>query len=88
MHEVIYDGIAIIAVIIILIALFQKRVRTSKTWRATVTPLASIIGSGFLVSIMVIAHNRSIKHRVLYFALYGALSVLMVMIIILGSPIE
>jgi hypothetical protein len=30
--------------------LFSKPFRTSKTWHATVTPLASIIGSGFLVS--------------------------------------
>ena len=30
--------------------LFSKPFRTSKSWHATVTPLASIIGSGFLVS--------------------------------------
>ena len=30
--------------------LFSKSFRTSKSWHATVTPLASIIGSGFLVS--------------------------------------
>ena len=30
--------------------LFSKSFRTSKIWHATVTPLASIIGSGFLVS--------------------------------------
>ena len=30
--------------------LFSKPLRTSKVWHATVTPLASIIGSGFLVS--------------------------------------
>ncbi|MGD9591093.1 MAG: hypothetical protein AB7V32_01065 [Candidatus Berkiella sp.] len=30
--------------------LFSKRIRQSRLWHATVTPLASIIGSGFLVS--------------------------------------
>jgi hypothetical protein len=29
--------------------LLSKRIRTSRSWIATVTPLASIIGSGFLV---------------------------------------
>ena len=29
---------------------FSKRCRESKSWKATVTPLASIMGSGFLVS--------------------------------------
>ncbi len=30
--------------------LFSRRLRTSRRWQATLTPLASIIGSGFLVS--------------------------------------
>ena len=38
-------GVALFATMI----LFSKRVRTSRSWIATVTPLASIIGSGFLV---------------------------------------
>jgi len=42
--------VVIIVTAITLGVLFQKRVRQSSTWRATVTPLASIIGSGFLVS--------------------------------------
>ncbi|HPE48555.1 MAG TPA: hypothetical protein PLR76_09165 [Hyphomonas sp.] len=33
----------------VLYVLLMKRVRTARAWRATVTPLASIIGSGFLV---------------------------------------
>ncbi len=36
--------------------LFQPRVLASRTWRATVTPLASIIGSGFLVCGPILAH--------------------------------
>jgi hypothetical protein len=42
--------IVILAVALFVTAiLFSKRVRTSRSWIATVTPLASIIGSGFLV---------------------------------------
>ena len=44
-------------IIIIVVALmlaaylaFSKRLSTSSSWKATVTPLASIMGSGFLVS--------------------------------------
>tara|TARA_R110000868_G_scaffold287781_2_gene548107 strand:- start:1116 stop:2348 length:1233 start_codon:yes stop_codon:yes gene_type:complete len=43
-------ALIIATVIISLAVLFQKKVRLSPEWRATVTPLASIIGSGFLVS--------------------------------------
>lgn len=41
--------------------LFSPRVSKSKVWRATVTPLASIIGSGFLVlaPILVSAYGRN-----------------------------
>ena len=42
--------IVIVVTTISLIILFNKNIRTSKIWHATVTPLASIIGSGFLVS--------------------------------------
>lgn len=44
------NSLAIVATTIALIFLFHKKIRSSKTWHATVTPLASIIGSGFLVS--------------------------------------
>lgn len=46
----ILDTISIFTVILSLWFLFHKKIRTSPTWHATVTPLASIIGSGFLVS--------------------------------------
>lgn len=41
--------------------LFSRRVSRSHVWRATVTPLASIIGSGFLVlaPILVSAYGRN-----------------------------
>ena len=32
------------------VLIFSKRVKNSQDWQATVTPLASIMGSGFLVS--------------------------------------
>ena len=48
-------------VIVVLVAvtvaalLFSRRMQSSVTWQATVTPLASIIGSGFLVSVPLLA---------------------------------
>lgn len=42
--------IVITTTILMIILLFSKNIRTSNIWRATATPLASIIGSGFLVS--------------------------------------
>jgi hypothetical protein len=50
LHEIIYESTTILISVSVLIALLLKRFRTSPLWRATVTPLASIIGSGFLVS--------------------------------------
>lgn len=41
--------LAVITAIVALFLLANKRLRQSKQWRATVTPLASIIGSGFLI---------------------------------------
>jgi small neutral amino acid transporter SnatA (MarC family) len=37
--------------------LFAPRLTRSPVWRATVTPLASIIGSGFLVSLPLLVHD-------------------------------
>lgn len=44
------NGIVLVTTLIMLSVLFSSKVRLSPEWRATVTPLASIIGSGFLVS--------------------------------------
>lgn len=44
-----HNGIAIFFSLVVVIVLFNKRFRLSQQWRATVTPLASIIGSGFLI---------------------------------------
>jgi hypothetical protein len=43
------DYIAILCVLVTLTILANYRFRNSGQWRATVTPLASIIGSGFLI---------------------------------------
>ncbi len=43
------NGSAIVIAVAITAALAVRRIRTSELWRATVTPLASIIGSGFLI---------------------------------------
>lgn len=42
--------------LVVLAALFLPRVRNVPLWRATVTPLASIIGSGFLISGPLLTH--------------------------------
>jgi hypothetical protein len=44
---------AVIIIVALLLAgylAFSKRLATSSNWKATVTPLASIMGSGFFVS--------------------------------------
>lgn len=45
----IYNGALIAVAALALLALLRRGVRDGSGWRATVTPLASIIGSGFLV---------------------------------------
>lgn len=43
------NAIAVLGSVVCLVILLQKRFMDSQQWRATVTPLASIIGSGFLI---------------------------------------
>lgn len=50
MEYLVNNIIAIVALIIAMLFLFHKKIRSSPQWHATVTPLASIIGSGFLIS--------------------------------------
>ncbi|WP_417692918.1 amino acid permease [Roseibium sp.] len=47
----------VLAVLITAIYLFSPKLRTSRPWRAMVTPLASIIGSGFLVLGPILLHS-------------------------------
>jgi hypothetical protein len=42
-------SLIVLAMFAVLFVAFSKRARNSRDWKATVTPLASIIGSGFLV---------------------------------------
>ncbi len=43
------NGLVVLATLALIAAFARPEVRSSTLWRATVTPLASIIGSGFLV---------------------------------------
>jgi len=51
LSNIVVGGVGIVAIAI----LFSRRLQRSDDWRATVTPLASIIGSGFLVSVPLLA---------------------------------
>lgn len=46
----------VVVVAICLAALLSRRVRDNRSWGAAVTPLASIIGSGFLVVVPLLGH--------------------------------
>jgi len=54
-HIALLDGLLVTLTIGVITLLFQKRIREAPFWRATVTPLASIIGSGFLVVVPLLA---------------------------------
>lgn len=51
------SGLVMVATLVALVAVFHPRLVRSVTWRATVTPLASIIGSGFLVLGPILKHD-------------------------------
>ena len=67
------DGLLVAFSIVISAVMLQPKVRDATFWRATVTPLASIIGSGFLVVVPLLA------------GLTGTLSFLAIMGIVLLS---
>ncbi|GAA0344837.1 hypothetical protein GCM10009092_06630 [Bowmanella denitrificans] len=50
------DAVLIVLTAILLYLMFRPNVRQSTFWQATVTPLASIIGSGFLVVVPLLAN--------------------------------
>lgn len=50
-------AVIVAAAIGLLRVLFSKRMVKSERWQATITPLASIIGSGFLVAGPILAHT-------------------------------
>ncbi|MEX6502444.1 hypothetical protein [Pseudomonas zhanjiangensis] len=51
------NGVLIGVALLLGVLLFQPRLLAAPLWRATVTPLASIIGSGFLVAGPILAHT-------------------------------
>lgn len=51
------SSIILIALIVASYLAFSRRLRQSSTWKATVTPLASIMGSGFLISAPLLANT-------------------------------
>jgi hypothetical protein len=67
--ENILVGLVTVAAAIILLS---RRIRALSSWRATVTPLASIIGSGFLVSVPLLAREVGIWAIVAMTGLIGA----------------
>jgi len=50
------NTLLLMVAIIVVALLFHPRLSQSRDWRAMVTPLASIVGSGFLVSAPLLAH--------------------------------
>lgn len=48
--------VLLVAAIVFAVVFFQPRLLRSPLWQATVTPLASIIGSGFLIAGPILAH--------------------------------
>lgn len=48
------NAVAAVACTLVIALLLSPHVLKSRTWRATSTPLASIIGSGFLVALPIL----------------------------------
>ncbi|MCP8689029.1 hypothetical protein [Marinobacterium sedimentorum] len=62
------DGILVVICVAIVAIMLRAEIRDAPYWRATVTPLASIIGSGFLVVVPLLA---SITGTLAVFAIIG-----------------
>ncbi|NRH27240.1 hypothetical protein [Pseudomonas sp. MS19] len=63
--------VLIVATLLLGVVLFNPRLTRLPMWRATVTPLASIIGSGFLVAGPILAHAVGIWAWLAMLALCG-----------------
>ena len=59
------DSIYFVIFGIFLLLFFNKRVVGNSLWQATITPLASIIGSGFLVAAPILNSLNSSKSTIL-----------------------
>jgi hypothetical protein len=53
----IFNIILVATAVIVGLFLFSPKLRLSESWQATVTPLASIIGSGFLIVVPLLGHE-------------------------------
>lgn len=53
-------AIVVVALVVAAVFAFTPRIRTSSAWKATVTPLSSIMGSGFLVSAPLVAAEAGV----------------------------
>ncbi|MBA2935186.1 hypothetical protein HZF05_13935 [Sphingomonas sp. CGMCC 1.13654] len=73
--------VAVVAAILVTVLLTIGPVARSETWRATVTPLASIIGSGFLICGPLLAHEFGS-------AAFGAMTVLLLLAYAVGAVIR
>lgn len=60
MLSLVNNFVVVLSVLKALVFLFQKKIRSSSTWHATVTPLASIIGGGFFVSARQLSWQRGL----------------------------
>ena len=54
------NGVLVVVALVVFGCLISKRIRSNRGWSATITPLASIIGSGFLVSVPLLATSMGI----------------------------
>lgn len=72
---------AIVATLLVTLLLTVGPVARSETWRATVTPLASIIGSGFLICGPLLAHEFGS-------AALGAMALLLVLAYAVGAVVR
>jgi hypothetical protein len=66
------NALAVGAFVCAAVLMLLPRLRASEAWRATVTPLASIIGSGFLVSLPLLANDVGAYAFFAMMALVGA----------------
>lgn len=73
--------LAVATLVAVAVFLLSPRMRASTQWRATVTPLASIIGSGFLVSLPVL--TEAVGHYAIV-----AMAALLVLAWLLGGVIR
>ncbi len=71
-YPMLNNVMVIFATIVALLIVFSPKMMQSRTWRATVTPLASIIGSGFLILGPILGRDYGIYATVVMVGLCAA----------------